>query len=258
MGEDTKGKKRRRKKKSKFWYYLYSVVILILTITNITLATLLLTHVQNFQVTGVQNSQQSEIVAWIKKDPLTSNSLYTLWKFKFANIKLPVYLEDVSVSLAAPWKVNVKVKEKQVIACVQANGSYVCFDEEGLVLQKGSQYDAKIPLIEGLDVTNTEKFSYLKTDNEKVFSYIVSIIEELQTHELNPDRIAWEEESMNLYFQDICVKLGKSNFDDKIRELPPLLEKAKGEKGIFHMEHYSSDSIGISFEKSDEESEKNY
>ncbi len=72
---------KRRKKKSKFGYYLYAVVVLILTVTNITLAILLLTHVQEIEVTGTRLSEKEAIVEWIKEDPLTNNSIYT-WKAK--------------------------------------------------------------------------------------------------------------------------------------------------------------------------------
>ena len=118
-----------RKKKSKFGYYLYAVVILVLTITNITLATLLLTHVQSIEVSGTKYSQQSDIVSWVKEDPLTVNSIYTLMKFKTGSYKLPIYLEDVNVSLTAPWKVKVKVTEKEIIGCLAKDNSYIYFDE---------------------------------------------------------------------------------------------------------------------------------
>ena len=91
MQEDTKGKKKkRRKKKSKFGYYLYAVTVLLLTIINITLAALLLTQVQGIEVKGAKYSQESDVVAWIEEDPLTINSLYTLWKFKFGQYTLAV------------------------------------------------------------------------------------------------------------------------------------------------------------------------
>lgn len=254
MRENTKGRQKKRRKKSKFGYYLYAIVILTLTITNITLATLLLTYVQEIHVSGTENSDKSEIIAWIEKDPLTANSLYTLCKFRFGKYKIPVYLEDVKVSLGAPWKVNVKVTEKQIVGCLFVKDSYVYFDDEGLVLRIESEYDANVPLIEGLEVKTTKLFENLKVDNEKVFSYIVSVNEELQTQSLNPDRIVWEEKSMNLYFGNVCVQLGKSNYDDKVKELPHILEKLEGESGILHMEHYTSESANISFEKSAEES----
>ena len=255
MQEDTKGKKKkRRKKKSKFGYYLYAVTVLLLTIINITLVALLLTQVQGIEVKGTKYSQESDIVAWIEEDPLTINSLYTLWKFKFGQYTLPVYLEDVDVSLSAPWKVKVKVQEKQMIGCILVDNSYVYFDAEGLVLKTGSEYDAEIPLIEGLKVKEAELFEYLDVENQKVFSYIVNVTEEMKETELSPDRLVWEDSSMNLYFEQVCVKLGKSNFAEKILQLPPILEELEGKRGTLHLEHYTKDTTSISFEKREEES----
>ncbi len=255
MQEDTKGKKKkRRRKKSKFGYYLYAVTVLLLTIINITLAALLVTQVQGIEVKGTKYSQKSDIVAWIEEDPLTNNSLYTLWKFKFGHYTLPVYLEDVDVSLAAPWKVKVKVQEKQMIGGILVDDNYVYFDAEGLVLRAGSEYDAQLPLIEGLAVKEAKLFEYLDVENKKVFSYIVKVTDEIQGANLSPDRLVWEDDSMNLYFEQVCVKLGKSNFAEKIMELPPILTELEGKHGTLQMEHYTEDSKNISFEKSDEES----
>lgn len=254
MQEDTRRKKKRRKKKSKFGYYLYAVTVLLLTIINITLAALLLTQVQGIEVKGTKYSQESEIVAWIEEDPLTINSLYTLWKFKVGHYTLPVYLEDVDVSLSAPWKVNVKVQEKQMIGCILVDNSYVYFDADGLVLKTGSEYDAEFPLIEGLQVNEAELFEYLDVENSKVFSYIVNVTEEIGEADLHPNRLVWEDDSMNLYFESVCVKLGKSNFEEKVLQLPPILEELGGKRGTLRMEHYTEDSTSISFEKSEEES----
>lgn len=258
--EERTRKRRKKKKKSKFGYYLYAVVILLLTITNITLATLLLTHVQSIQVTGTENSQKSEIVAWIEEDPLTTNSLYTFFKFKSGSYTLPVYLEDVKVTLTAPWKVKVQVTEKQIIGCLIDDSAYVYFDAEGLVLQKGTEYQEGIPLIEGLEIEEeATKFEKLQVANEKVFDYFVNVTKEIDKNELSPDRLVWEDDSMNLYFEQICVQLGKSNFDEKVIQLTPILEKLEGKSGTLHLEHYTSSSSSISFEENIEENiEENY
>lgn len=256
QGETESRNRKRRKKKSKFGYYLYAVVILVLTITNITVATLLLTYVQKMNVSGNKLSTKSEIAAWVKEDPLTVNSLYTYWKFKFGSYTLPIYLEDVRISLRAPWELNVQVTEKQIIGCVLVEESYIYFDEDGLVLDKVEEYREGVPLIEGLEVGNAEQFEYLQTDNENVFGYIVNVTNEIDKYELLPDRIVWEEDSMNLYFGGICVKLGKLGFDEKVVRLPPILKELeeKGEeKGILNMEHYTSEQKSVSFEKNVEE-----
>ncbi len=251
--EKRRDKKKKRKKKSKFGYYLYAVVILVLTITNITLATLLVTHVQSIEVSGTTYSQQSDIVSWVKEDPLTVNSLYTLFKFKTGSYKLPIYLEKVNVTLVAPWKVKVKVTEKEIIGCSANDNSYVYFDEEGLVLQITTEYNDEVPLIEGLEIKKPKKFKKLQVDNEKVFDYFVSVTKEIDKNELTPDRLVWEEDGMNLHFEKVCVKLGKSNFGIKVLQLTTLLEKLEGKDGILNLEHYTLDSKNISFEKNMEE-----
>lgn len=252
QGDTERKRRKRRKKKSRFGYYLYAVIILLLTVINITLAFLLLTHVQSVQVTGNENSQKSDIIEWVKEDPMTNNSLYTYWKFKRGSYKLPVYLKDVNVRLKAPWAVTVEVKEKQIIGCILEENSYVYFDAEGLVLQKATRYDEKVPLVEGIRVQNSKQYEVLQVDNEKVFSYIVNVTTEIEKHQLDPDRIVWEDESMNLYFERVCVKLGKIGFAEKVQELPNILKNLEGKSGNLHLEHYTPDST-ISFEENIEE-----
>lgn len=249
QGETEEKPKRRRRKKSRFGYYLYAVVILLLTITNITLAMLLLTYVQNIEISGTENSDQSEIAEWIQEDPLTVNSLYTILKFQRGNYELPVYLKDIKVGLGAPWTLKVEVTEKEEIGCIIAEDGYVYFDEEGLVLRRGLEPLEGIPLIEGLQVKNVKQFEKLQVDNEKVFSYIVNITEEIEKQKLSPERIVWEDDSMNLYFGEVCVQLGKTDFEEKLMELPPILEKLEGKKGVLRMEYYSETNDSISFEE---------
>ncbi|MBQ2986924.1 MAG: hypothetical protein IJE23_05530 [Tyzzerella sp.] len=246
-------KGKRRKKKSKFGYYLYAVVILLLTIVNLTLATLLLTHVQGIQVSGTEHSQDSQIVSWVKEDPLTTNSLYTLFKFKTGAYTLPVYLEKVDVQLSAPWKVKVHVTEKKIIGCFVKDYSYVYFDEDGLVLKIATTYDDQVPLIEGLEAEDAKKYEKLQVDNEKVFDCFVSVTKELEKNNLSPDRLVWGDNGMNLHFEKVCVQLGKSNFGIKVLQLTTLLDELEGKDGVLHLEHYTADSNTISFEKNIEE-----
>lgn len=250
-GDTERRKKKQRKKKRKFGYYLYAIVVLLLTVTNITLGTWLLTYVQNIYITGTVNSEKHAIVAWIKEDPMTVNSLYTFWKFKTGAYKLPVYLESVEVSLKAPWKVQVDVQEKQIIGCIISGKSYVYFDSEGLVLKQTMQYEEGVPIIEGIRVKKAKQFDYLKVNDEKIFSYIVGITDEIAERKLQPDRIVWEDGSMNLYFGGVRVNLGKSGYDIKLNELPPLLEKLGEKQGVLHLEHFTKGST-ISFEENKE------
>lgn len=241
--------KKRRKKKRRFGYYLYAVVILVLTITNISLATFLLTYVQRIEVKGTEHCNQTQVVEWIKEDPLTVNSLYTFCKFKIGKYQLPSCLEDVKVSFSAPWAIRVKVQEKQIAGCILTANEYVYFADDGTVLVKGREILEGIPVVEGLKVKETALYKKMKIGDDKVFSYVISISEEIKKNQLTPERLVWEDESMNLYFGEICVQLGKLNFDEKLVQLPPILEKLEGKSGTLHLEHYNEMSTSISFEE---------
>ena len=252
-GETRETRRRRRKKKRKFVKYLYVVTALLLTIANIGMAIWLLTYVKNVQVKGTVNSKESEIIAWNNKDPMTINSLYTLWKIKTGSYEMPVYLEDVDVRLKAPWSVQLKVQEKEMVGCVLVGNEFLCFDSEGLVLKITEEVMKNVPIIDGIEVERAERFQYLKVKNEKVFSYVVDLTVELEKNKLKPDRIQWSEDSMDVYFENVCVKLGKTNYEEKLAEIPPILEKLKGKQGILHLEHYTKGNT-ISFEENPNES----
>lgn len=247
--EVEENQKKRRKKKSRFGYYLYAVTVLFLTVANILVATFLLTYVQEIRVEGTKYSRDTQILEWIKEDPYTINSIYTVAKYKMGSYELPSYLESVQVGFEMPWRLSVKVEEKEVLGCILIENSYVYFSEDGIVLAMETERQDGIPVIEGLEVDNIGLYEKLRMKNERVFSYVVNISKEVTKNQLEPERLVWEDDGMSLYFGEICVRLGKISFDEKLLELPPILEELEGKSGILHMEHYSEMSDSISFEE---------
>ena len=49
-----------------------------------------------------------------------------------------------------------------------------------------------------MNIETNELYKKLPVDEEKVFSYLVELTEEVKKNKLNPERIVWEENSMNL------------------------------------------------------------
>ena len=245
---------KKKKKKSRFGYYLYAVTVLFLTIAIIAVSAFLLTYVQKIDVTGTQFCSEEEVIEVIKEDPYTVNSLYAFWKYKTGGYVFPACVENVTIGFKAPWALKVTVEEKEIVGCILSGQEYVYFSEDQTVIFKGSEMLDNIPVVEGLEVGAINEMEKLQIENEKVFSYIMNISDEIQKNKLYPDRIVWEEDSMNLYFAGIRVQLGKTNFDEKLVQLPPILANLEGQIGILHLEHYSDVSSGISFEKE----EKNY
>ena len=246
--------KKKRKKKSRFGYYLYAFVALILAVANILVFTFILTFVQKIDVLGTQYTTEEEIREEIKSDPYTMNSLYTFWKYKSGGFTFPSIVESAKLQIKAPWAILVTIDEKDIVGCVLLNGQYVYFSDDQTVITKETEMIEGIPVVEGLKINRVAEREPLEIENEKVFKYITNISNEIKQNNLQPDSIVWEDESMNLYFGDIRVQLGKSNYNEKLVQIPPILEKLEGQKGILHLEHYSDVSTNISFEKE----EKNY
>ena len=238
---------KRKKKKSRFGYYLYAFIVFILTIVIILVASFLLTYVQKIEVVGTEYCSEDKIIKCIEEDPYTMNSLYTYWKYKSGGFAFPETVEQVKIELKAPWALKVTVKEKKIVGCLFSGEQYVYFAKDRTVIWKDAEMLEGIPVVEGIEITAIN-------ENEKLFSYVENVSKEVQKNKLYPDRIVWEEESMNLYFAGVKVQLGKTNFDDKLLQLPPILAELEGQNGVLHLEHFSDVSAGISFEKE----EKNY
>lgn len=245
--------RKRRRKRSRFGYYLYAVVMLFLTIANILAAVFLMTYVRRIEVSETTYVKESEIIDWFKGDPYTLNSIYAVAKYKIAPPVTPVYLESFEVGFSAPWALKLDVQEKEIVGCILHEENYVYFAKDGTVMIIENEKLECIPIIEGIQAEHIELYAKLTFDNEKVFSYMVNISEQVRKNDMIPDRLVWEEESMNLYFNEICVCLGKINFDEKLKELPPILEELEGKKGKLHLEHFSEMSTNISFVEAEEE-----
>lgn len=254
MGEQ---KRRKRRKKRKIGKYLYALVVMLLMIANFTMAFLLLFHVQKIEITGMQYSSQGKIMEWIQEDKNMVNSIYAYVKFKTGKVDLPVYLQDVSLHMKAPWNLQVQVKEKEIVAGIMEEGKYLYFAKDGLIMEITTQMLEGVPLIEGITSKTNQEFVKLEVEDEEIFHYIFQMIDELKRQNLQADRILWTDTGIDLYFQQVCVEVGKSDYSEKLTQLPPILEKLEGKSGVLHMEHYMELSTNISFEETQQQKNKN-
>lgn len=243
----SSGKK--RKKKKGFGYYLYAVFALLFLVADLCLGTLVLFHVESVTVTGCGYGSKEEILSELQEDPYTVNALYLLWKVQSGSYHKPSYLETVTAKLKLPWKVELQLQEKEMIGCAPKEEQYVCFDEEGFVVQITDEKPENIPVIEGIDTDHSELYQVLEGDYKYLFRSVVLLTEELQASDLVPDRLVWEDDSMNAYFAKVCVRFGKTGYEDKVLQYLAIREKLVGEDGVLHLEHYGDTNKSISFEK---------
>ncbi len=231
-----------------------------LTLVILTLAIVLVFHIQTIKVTGNQYCTKEEIVKWLQKDKLSSNSLYVWLKYNYTDAEKLPFMEDCEIHLKNPWTVEVRVYEKSVTGYLELNNQFIYFDKDGTVLKMSDQASIDgVPQIEGIDVVLSEvkEFAQLPVTDKKIFSNVLDVTKEVQNNSLTPDRILFEDGEATLVFGSIKVLLGQDNMTEKIAQIQPILEKLAEKypdvSGVLHLENYSRDNQVISFRPQEEE-----
>ena len=244
-----------RRKKAIFRLLTVGLTLLILT-----LAIVLVFHIQTIKVTGNQYCTKEEVVKWLQKDKLSSNSLYVWLKYNYTDAEKLPFMEDCEIRLENRWTVEVQVYEKSITGYLELNNQFIYFDKDGTVLKMSDQASVdEIPRIEGIDVVLSEvkEFSQLPVTDKKIFSNVLDVTKEVQNNGLTPDRILFEDGEATLVFGNIKVVLGQDNMTEKIAQIQPILEKLAEKHpditGVLHLENYSKDNQVINFQPQEEQ-----
>lgn len=229
----------------KMSHKIYALVVIILGILIFALSFFLLFYVQKMEVSGNEYTDSQEIIDVVKKDPCSVNSLYLYGKYRLKkDTGMPGSLDSVKVSLKAPWSVNIKVTEKEIAGYILVDEGYAYFDKDGTVVLKSTEVRENVPFIQDLEVEEVTLYKTLKCKDEKLLKAVLDVTKELQNYELTPDKITCTDSGVCLYFENICVSLGKKITSDKIAQIAPILAKLSGQTGTLHLEHYEDEGNG--------------
>lgn len=236
-----------RKVQKKRKYGLYALFVGLIAAAILALSIFLLFHIQKIEVTGIEMLTQQEVSDWVKSDTMSGNSLYVLWKSKFHPDELLPMMKSAEISMKNPWTIKVKIEEHKLLGGILYENEYAYFDEEGTVLKKQTESIPGIPLIEGLGVKKIVLNHKVKAENRKVFSCVIQVGKVVEKWELSPDKIAFDGTEATLHFGTIAVNIGDENFDDRVAQIAPILEKLQGKSGTVHLENFTMQSTLISF-----------
>lgn len=238
-------KKGRRKK----WRGIFIAGFVVLSLAILIVLFLILFQVRKINITGNSYVTEEQIVSWIQEDDYMSNSVYAWAKYKFTEPEQHPSLEAIEVNVKNPWTISVKVYEKTLVGFVYYDNHYVYFDHEGVVQEKSLVLHEGVPLIEGLPITGAVIYEKLPIDEEKIFEVILETTQMLSKYEIVADRVLCIDSELYLYFGAVCVRVGNSNIENRVIQIPPILEKLEGRKGILHLEKFKNSGDMISFEE---------
>ena len=159
----------------------------------------------------------------------------------------------MDISLKNPWTVHVQVEEKDMAGYVDYNGAYLYFDSEGTAVLRTKKVIEGVPYIEGLafDPAKVEMGNAMPVEDDSIFGKIVEVSKNLKKYSLSPDRISCADGEIQIYFGIVEVILGSGNYEQKLEQVEPILEKLTElypeTAGTLHLENYDTDSESIRF-----------
>ncbi len=242
--------KRKKYKKRKILPIVLSVLGFLVIASAVVV---LLFRTRAIEVEGSSYYSENTITTWIQNDKMSANTLYVLLKYDLLDGDLPSGVERFQVSLKNPWTLRVTVQEKEMAGYVTDGDAYLYFDGAGTAILRSKKLVGGVPCIEGLtgDVSGVKAGEKLPVEEDDIFENIVDISDNLRKYDLAPDRISCAEGDIRLYFGGVEVILGEGGYEEKLRQLEPILGKLNelypDTAGTLHLENYTSESESIRF-----------
>lgn len=253
----------KKKKQPKKRYIKLKWILLIFVIMIISSLYIVFTKFQleTISVNGNTRYTKEEIQEIVTERSYVNNSLL-IWLINyFRPVQGIPFIDKIEVTYENPHKISVDVYEMAIAGCIEDMGEYIYFDRDGYILESESQRLDDIPCVEGLSFQQFVLHEKLPVEEKEQFNQILRVTQLIQENELKIEHIRFGiAGDLILYQDDIVIQLGmEDNLEEKMMNLSGILEKAKGMKGILHMEEFGKNSKVVTFvpEKTKKTSEKN-
>ena len=217
--------------------FRFIVVLLLLVIF------VLLFQTRSIKVKGNEYYGENSIISWLKKDKLSMNTVYLFWKYNYTDAEVPSVVEEMKLTFENPWTLVAHVKEKGKSGYVSFNDTNLYFDRKGTAL-----FESK----KTFDASKVEIGKKIPVEDDSAFTLIAEASKYLVKYSLTPDKLVYaNEQSVVLYFGSVEVLIGNKEYEIRIAQIKPILEKLKeqypDQAGVLHLENYEADSASINF-----------
>lgn len=231
----------------------WKVLIIISTILFLLLLGLvfyLASSLKHLKIKGNTYYSEEEIKRILIKEPLDNNAVFLYIKLKYGEkIKAP-FINELDVDLVGINGLNIRVFEKDIMGAFPYMGEYVCFDKDGIMVGSITEKREDVPIIEGLTYKKAVFNEEMDTDNPELFDVILNLTQLIKKYQVPVQLIKFNRDlSVYLMSGNVKISLGKrTHFDEQISNLPEMIKKTRGKKGVLRMEEYSSFNRRVIFE----------
>ena len=241
--------KERRKRKTKI-RYLVLIGILVLLIAVLGTGAYILSKytVRTIYVEGNTHYTDAQIIDFVMESRLDYNSVYLSLKYKNKDITGIPFVQAMDIKILSHDTIKIMVYEKSLAGYVEYLGRYMFFDKDGIVVESSSERIGGIPQVSGLAFDSVALYEKLPVEDDSVFNSILSITKLLSKYELTADRIYFAGKEVTLYFGNVRVMLGTSEYiDEKVTRLYYILPELSGRSGVLNMKDYKDTSDNVTF-----------
>lgn len=229
-------------------YRFFAFMALFFGIAIILVSIYILSFVREIKVQGNQYSTSTEIIEWIEEDIFSINSIYLLIKYNFFSYDLQGKVEDIEVSMSAPWGVVIKVVDKEPVSGIFINDQYVYCDDEGMVILESRTQMEGVPLIEGIEIDDYNLFETMPVDNVDIFNNVLEVLVILEGLEYSIDTInSTGGASVSITVGEIEILLGVDNYQEKIFQIQPIMLNLENQIGVLDLSNFSETNSNVSF-----------
>lgn len=235
-------------KKAKF------ILIPILLLLIVAAVLFLISTIRDFEVRGSDMYTKEEIQDYILSDDLDRYTFYLWIKSRFADQSLIPFIESYEVIPTSLHTVKIVLKKEQISGCIEYMGTYLYFDENGVVRENAGTLLEDVPVITGLDLKYLVVGEKLPIKEDRTLDLLVETAVLLGYYDVSIDEIHMMSSSeIMLRFEDVNVELGtKKDLEAKISDLSDFREQLSGLSGTLDMKSYNESRTGYTFRKESE------
>ena len=207
-------------------------------------------RVHDIYVDGNIHYTDEEIAEMVLDEAPAKNSLFLSLKYRNKSIENIPFIEKMDVTVLNKNAIRINVYEKALAGYIAYLDRYLYFDREGIIVESSYETTPGIPLVLGLDFQHAVLYEKLPVQDESVFHTILDLTQLLNKYELQADKMFFDSSlDVFLYFEDVEVSMGHTNFEENIMRLKNILPGLEGKKGILKMRDYDRNTNNISFEE---------
>ncbi len=230
---------------------IFAVLSVLLFILFVLLVGLFTSRLEKVNVKSLTYYNEAKFLDLYDIKPGTRNTIISYLKLKYGKRPSIPFIDDLDTDFVDLHTLNVRVYEKHIIGCIEYMGEYVCFDKDGVIVGSITKKRKDIPVVSGINYSSMIYNKKVDTSQDSLFKTVLNITQLIDKYKLSVQEINFDS-SMNVTLTcgSIRAELGTgSHFDPQISNLGSILDKARGMKGVLHMQDYVLSGGRVVFEK---------